>query len=134
MKTLQRKTPHFFIINPINDRRIEARFESREPVQIRCEETGEVKPGHGCDVGQYGLRLESSELYQVGDRVQIAFMGSMENMGCFGRVAWSRPADEGGHFETGVSVDTWHGIVEGVQSWKRLKGVKPQRDRRRKQR
>jgi hypothetical protein len=134
MKTLPRKTPHFFIINPINDRRMEKRFESKESVQVRCEETGEIRAGTACDVGQHGLRLEDSQMYQVDDRVQIAFTGRLENIGCFGRVAWSRRSDEGSFYETGVSIDTWHGIVDGGQSWKRIKGDKPHADRRRKAR
>ena len=131
---MQRKTPHFFIINPMKDRRTESRFESVEKIQIRFEETGKIISGSASEIGQHGLKLSSSQTFLVGDRVQIVFPDQVENIGCFGNVAWCNPADEGPLIECGLAIESWHGIVEGSQSWKKFKGVKPRRDRRRKER
>src|SRR5438046_2682220 len=117
---MPRKTPHFFIINPVKDRRVETRFEAQEPVQIRSEETGEVLSGSACEVGQYGMKLEAPELFPIGDRLQVAFPSTPDNVGCFGRVAWSRQSENGHSYEIGLAVDSWHGIVEGRQSWKKV--------------
>ncbi len=134
MRMAHRKTPHFFIINPVKDRRIETRFESNEPIQIRFEDTGKITSGQAADIAQRGMRLSSAQSFLVGDRLQIVFVKQTGNIGCFGRVAWCRPAEEGARMECGVAVESWHGIVNGAQSWKKLKGVKPRFDRRQKER
>jgi hypothetical protein len=64
----------------------------------------------------------------------LVFPKTTDNIGCFGRIAWTRP-DAGGHgFLSGVSVESWHGIVQGSESWKGLKGVRRHHDRRQKPR
>ncbi len=130
----QRKTPHFFIINPMKDRRIETRFESIEKIQVRIEDTGEIISGSASDIGEHGLKLSCSRPFAVGESIQIVFPDHPENIGCFGRVAWCNPAEEGSLIECGLAIDSWHGIVQGLQSWKKFKGIKPRRDRRRKER
>lgn len=131
---MTRKAPHFFIINPIKDRRIEDRFESREPVQIRSEDSEATTAGIATEIGRHGLRLESSFHFDVGGMIQLAFPKSVDNVGCFGRIAWTRPLESGKGFVCGVSVESWHGIIQGPDSWKRLRSVQRRHDRRTKDR
>lgn len=131
---LNRKSPRFFIINPVSDRRLETRFESREKIQIRSEESGEVITGIAEEIGEKGLRFESPSFFDSGSRIQLVFSETPDNIGCFGHIVWVRPADEKKGYVCGVSIESWHGIINGNQSWKRLKGFHPKRDRRRKSR
>jgi len=132
MKVENRKTPRFFIINPVTDRRMECRFESLETVDIRDEETGKTISGVASDIGRRGLKLESPTHLLVGNTIQVAFQDDIENVRCFGHVAWSKRKEDSSDYESGLQIDSWHGIILGPDSWKKFKGVKVKRDRRRK--
>ncbi len=129
-----RKLTRFFIINPIKDRRLENRFESREDVDVRFEDSGLDFPAQAFDIGQYGLRLDTKRDLPMGSYVQIAFRHANDNIRCFGQLVWTAEKEEGPGFESGVAVESWHGIVHGSESWKDFRGFKPKRDRRRKPR
>lgn len=126
--------PRFFVINPIDDRRTERRFESQEPIKIRLHKTGDTLTGAAFDIGHYGLRLETKRLFEVGERLQIEFEHRANNIGCFAQVAWAEAGSNGLPSQCGVAIESWYGIVEGKESWQRVKGVKPKKDRRQKTR
>ena len=113
---------------------MESRFESLEPVDIRDEETGHHYAGSAYDIGRKGLRLETDVALNVANSLQVEFRNSPDNIRCFGYVVWARPREEGRGFECGISIQAWHGIVQGQDSWKMYKGIRPKRDRRRKTR
>lgn len=135
MKTAPvRKLPRFYIINPVTDRRLEPRFESREDVVIRFDESGRTYPAVAHDIWRRGMKLECSVQLPVGAGVQIAFPNVPDHIRCFGRVVWCRAKEKSKDFENGVAIDAWHGIVEGEDSWKKFRGLKLKADRRAKQR
>lgn len=128
-ETNPRKLTRFFIINPIGDRRLEKRFDSREDVVVRVQPGGRVFPAVAQEVGQYGMRLESAESLEVGMGVEIAFSRGRDNINCFGRVVWSFRMPQG-RSVGGISIEAWHGIVSGPSSWTSYKGSVPRQDRR----
>lgn len=129
-----RKLTRFFIINPVTDRRLETRFESKENVDVRDEETEKVFPAIAFDIGRHGLRLETTEKTEIGKTYQIAFLETPDNIRCFAMAVWVKKREEGSGYETGLAISAWHGIVMGKESWEKFKGVKLKRDRRRKTR
>jgi len=131
-ESLSRKSPRFFVINPVNDRRAETRFESEEHVKVKNLRTHQVSSGTAFDIGHFGLRLEASREYSIGDHLQIEFSGRAENIGCWGQVAWSESRGEKDASNSGVAMNPGFGIVDGPESWKRMKGSKPKKDRRQK--
>jgi hypothetical protein len=130
MSSPARKITRFYIINPISDRRVEARFEARENVIVRLEDTGKKFPASARDIGQRGLRLESDTAVEIDTQIQVVFPNAQDNVQCYGRVAWTKYFESTKTYECGVAVDAWHGIVEGENSWKRFKGDQPKHDRR----
>lgn len=130
----ERKTPRFFIINPITDRRNETRFESRYEITVTIKSTKKSFTSVAYDIGQYGLKMEAPEPLEVGTAVEIAFPHSKENINCFGQVVWNRPMGGDRKQEIGVMISDWHGIVAGRNSWIQFKGIKLKQDRRRKAR
>lgn len=118
------------MINPIGDRRLEARFESRENVVVRLEQGDKVIPAVGYEIGRFGMKLETHFELEMGSYVQVAFPNAADHVRCFGRVVWSRPARESGGFECGLSLESWHGIVEGEESWKKYQGGRSKSERR----
>src|SRR5215831_9394396 len=85
-----RKLKRFYIINPVGDRRVEQRFESREDVVIRFPDSGKMGPAVARDIGRMGLRLELMEDVESGVEVEIAFPQTPDNIRCFGRIVWTR--------------------------------------------
>ena len=129
MKTnTQRKLTRFYVINPVGDRRIEQRFESRESVVVRFPDSGQVAPATAVDIARTGLRLETESELPLGAEFEIAFPAAPDHIRCFGRVAWVRTL--GALREAGVAVEVWHGVVLGEDSWARFKGPAPRKDRR----
>lgn len=126
-----RKSPRFFVINPVNDRRTETRFESEEPVKVKNLRTHQVVSGRAFEIGHYGIRLEVPRCLSVGDQLQIEFSHRPENIGCWGQVAWCEPKEDA-LSNSGIVIESWYGIVDGPQSWKRVKGVALKKDRRQK--
>lgn len=129
-----RKLTRFYIINPVGDRRLEQRFESKENVVLRIPQTGKMGPATSYDIGRHGLRLECDWQLQAGMDVEVAFPNTPDHMRCFGRVAWVRERAFGKFFECGVAIDVWHGIVSGENSWMTVRGAVPKPERRRKTR
>ena len=78
---MRRKSPRFFVINPVNDRRTETRFESEETVKVKNLRTHQVLTGSAFDIGHFGLRLEAPRGFTVGDPLQIEFPQRAENIG-----------------------------------------------------
>jgi hypothetical protein len=135
MKTLTtRKEPRFFVVNPITDRRLEFRFETSEEVHVRLEETREVFPALATEIGRYGMKIETNGILQEGTQIQVAFLNDPENIRVFGLVVWSKKKEDSSVHESGLVLDSWHGIVMGKDSWKKHKGILPKRDRREKYR
>lgn len=132
--SITRKTPHFFVVNPIRDRRNDVRYETKEAVDVRALETGEFGNGETLDIQKKGLRFESARHFDAGTRIQLTFPKTPDNTGCFGRIAWVRPNEFGKGFLCGVEIESWFGVVQGPDSWKRFKGVLPKHDRRQKPR
>ena len=124
-----RKSPRFFIVNPLRDRRRETRFESTHDVVVRVLNSGKTFPAVAFDVGERGLKIDLGAFMETGSTLQIAFPNASGHVRCFGRVVWSKPSGAD-RCEAGVYVNAWHGIVEGSDSWKRFKGFRPKRDRR----
>ena len=113
-----RKLTRFYIINPVGDRRLEQRFESREDVVVRFFPSGKMAAGVAHDIGQYGLRLDITQSIEQGAELEIAFPNAPDDVTCFGRVVWLHPLPEGKICETGVAVQVWHGIIEaGTPGW-----------------
>lgn len=125
-----RKEPRFFIVNPNTDRRGEVRFESRESVVVRMLSTGKSLPGVAFDIGQKGLKLHLPDMPLPESGVQIQFPNFAENIQCFGHIIWTHPVEGQDIFEAGFVVESWLGIVEGGNSWKKLIGFKIKKDRR----
>lgn len=130
MSSPARKVTRFYIINPISDRRVEARFEARESVIVRLEDTGKKFPATARDIGQRGLRLESDVPIEIESQIQVVFPNAQDNVQNYGRVVWAKYYEASKTYECGVAIDAWHGIVEGENSWKRFKGTQPKNDRR----
>lgn len=122
------------MINPEQDRRHEVRFVSRENVVIKMEPSGKTLPAVAFDIGEKGLKLAVNKPLEPGLRLQVAFPNSPDHVHCFGNVIWSRPDAAEFRHQVGVQIETWMGIVEGKNSWKKFKGFKPQHDRRNKKR
>jgi hypothetical protein len=122
----------FYIINPIGDRRLEQRFESKESVVLRIPQTGKMGPATGYDIGRHGMRVETDLTLQPGMEVEVAFPNTPDHMRCFGRVVWARERAFGKYNECGISIDVWHGIIGGEGSWMTVKGATPKLERRRK--
>lgn len=131
---LARKITRFYIINPVGDRRMEQRFNSRESVVLRLPQTGKIGPATGYDIGRHGMRLETDWHIQPGMDVEVAFPNSADHMRCFGHVVWVQERAGGKFFECGISVDVWHGILAGENSWMAVKGSVPKDERRKKPR
>lgn len=129
-----RKLTRFYIINPVGDRRLEQRFDSKESVALRIPQTGKVGPAVAYDVGRHGLRLECDWQLQPGMDVELAFPNTPDQMRCFGHVVWVKERAFGKYFDCGISIDVWHGIVAGENSWMRVKGSIPKSERRNKPR
>lgn len=132
MSSVPRKTPRFFVINPISDRRVEIRFDSSQSVNVFEPQTDRTLVGTAHDIGRRGMRLDSPQHLTPGDMVQISFPESHDAIHCYGRVVWTRHKEGGSGFQCGIEVEVWHGIVAGPDSWQKLKGVYPNRERRRK--
>jgi hypothetical protein len=128
--TTQRKLTRFYVINPVGDRRLEQRFESREDVVVRVPQTGKVFPAVGYDVGQYGMRLESEGVLLADLYVEVAFPNTPDQVHCFGRVVWARNRSGSNSYECGIAIEAWHGIVRGASSWTKYKGIHPKPERR----
>lgn len=131
MKTaIQRKLTRFYVINPVGDRRLEQRFESREDVVLRVPQTGKVFPSVGYDVGRHGMRLETEGVVSPGMEIEVAFPNTPDQVHCYGRIVWGRARSSGRGNEYGIAVEAWHGVVRGENSWTKYKGVKPKAERR----
>ena len=128
----QRKLTRFYIINPVTDRRVEQRFESRENVFLRMPQTSRSGPAVAYDIGKNGLRMECDWMVQSGMDIEIAFPNSLDNMKCYGHVAWVKERAFGKFYECGIAIDVWHGIVGGENSWTNVRGAKPKAERRNK--
>jgi hypothetical protein len=128
----QRKLTRFYIINPITDRRVEQRFESREQIFLRIPQIGRSGPAVAYDIGRSGLRLECDWNVQPGMDIELAFPNSTDNMKCYGNIVWCKERAFGKFFECGISIEVWHGIVEGENSWTKVRGAKPKPERRNK--
>jgi len=124
----------FFIINPEKDRRYEGRFESFENVVVRIENTGQTFPAKAFDIGHFGLKLETHDSISPLYSLQIAFPNSPDHTRCFARAVWSREVGHTQTHETGVSVQSWLGIIAGDKSWEHHAGFRPKKDRRLKHR
>jgi hypothetical protein len=59
----------------------------------------------------------------------VAFPNGADHVRCFGRVAWVRPG-AWKQLVAGLSVEAWHGVILGEESWSRYKGAVPKKDRR----
>ncbi|MCG3204706.1 MAG: hypothetical protein KCHDKBKB_01422 [Elusimicrobia bacterium] len=129
-----RKLTRFYIINPIGDRRLEQRFDSKESVVLRFPATGRVGPAIAYDIGRHGLRLEYETQPTIGIDVEIAFPNTPDQMRAYGHVVWVRERAFGKYFECGVSISVWHGVINGEKSWMSLKGFIPKEERRKKSR
>ena len=129
-----RKITKFFIVNPITDRRLETRFDSREEVLIRVQRTGQTFPGCALEIGKNGLKLESFNLLKPGVDLQIIFPKTTDQIRCFGKVVWGRKLEKTQDFEFGIAIESWYGIVSGNGSWKQLKGFRKKKERRQKPR
>ncbi len=129
-----RKLTRFYVINPVTDRRREHRFESRESVVVRLERIGKTSPATAYDIGQTGLRLETLFPPEIGSDLQLVFPNTADHVRCFARVVWSRPLENRKSFESGLSIEEWHGFVEGGMSWKRYHGLNPKGERRQRKR
>lgn len=129
-----RKLTRFYIINPITDRRVEQRFESRENVFVRMPQTGRSGPAVAYDIGRNGLRIECDWTVQSGMDIEVAFPNSTDNMKCYGHIVWCKERAFGKFYESGIAIDVWHGIVEGENSWTKVRGSKPKSERRAKNR
>ncbi len=127
-----RKLTRFYVINPIGDRRLEQRFDSREDVVLKVAQTGKVFPSVAYDMGRYGMRLEFDGVLQPGMDIEVAFPNTPDQVHCFGRVVWGRA--HGPLHEYGVAVEAWHGVVRGENSWTKYKGVRPKSERRQRSR
>lgn len=126
----QRKLTRFYVINPVGDRRLEQRFESREDIVVRVPQTGKMFPAVGWDVGQYGMRMESEAILQPNMNIEIVFPNTPDQVHCYGRVVWGKPRIGSSIFECGVAIEAWHGIVKGGDSWSKFKGSRPKSERR----
>ncbi|MBV9080215.1 MAG: hypothetical protein JO102_03745 [Elusimicrobia bacterium] len=67
---------------------------------------------------------------ESGAEVEIAFPQAPDHIRCFGRIVWTRRVPGAPVREAGVSVEVWHGVVLGEESWTRFKGATPKKDRR----
>lgn len=130
MKPIARKLTRFYIINPVGDRRLEQRFESKEQVVLRFPLSGKMGPAVAYDIGKHGMRIETELQIQPGYDVEIAFPNSADHMQCFGRIVWAKPINGGKNFEGGVSIEVWHGVIQGENSWTSKKGTRPKAERR----
>lgn len=131
-ESLHRKSPRFFVINPVNDRRSETRFESEEPIRVQNLKTRQFLSGRAFDIGHFGLRLEVPASFEVGDHLQIEFIRRHENIGCWGQVAWCEAKGSGSTIQSGIAIESWYGIIDGPESWRQVKGVTLKKDRRQK--
>lgn len=127
-----RKLTRFYVINPIGDRRLEQRFDSREDVVLKVAQTGKVFPSVAYDMGRYGMRVEFDGVLQPGMDIEVAFPNTPDQVHCFGRVVWGRA--HGSLHKYGVAVEAWHGVVRGENSWTKYKGVRPKSERRQRSR
>ena len=82
----------------------------------------------GVDIGRKGMRLETEAEMTVGVDVEIAFPRAVDNIRCFGQIAWVKPLGSGRI--GGVAVESWVGVVLGEESWTRYKSATPKKDRR----
>lgn len=126
-----RKTPHFFVINPRPDRRREARYDMEQNVVVRVlfGEEERVFPAVGFEIGQVGMKFQMGTQLVPGQGVQVSFPNTLDNVHCFGRVVWVKELVKGLGYECGVAVEEWHGITDGAQSWKKFV-VRTKADRR----
>lgn len=129
-----RKLTRFYVINPIGDRRLEQRFESREDVVLKVSQTGKIFPSIAFDMGRYGMRLETEGLLQPGMEVEVVFPNTPDQILCYGRVVWGRSKGQSFKQEYGLAIEAWHGVVKGENSWTNYKGTKPKAERRQKSR
>ncbi len=129
-----RKLTRFYIINPVGDRRLEQRFESKEDIVLRIPQSGKMGPAVAYDVGRHGMRLECEWNIQPGTDIEAVFPNTSDHMRCFGHVVWVRERAFGKFYDCGVSIDVWHGIVSGESSWTVVKGSTPKSERRKKSR
>lgn len=129
-----RKLTRFYIINPVGDRRLEQRFDSKESVVLRFPETGKVGPATAYDIGRHGLRMDFEWEPQVGSGVEVAFPNTSDQMRAYGQVVWVRERAFGKYYECGVSIEAWHGVIHGEKSWMSIKGIFPKSERRKKNR
>lgn len=126
----QRKHLRYYFVKPASDRRLEQRFESREDVAIRIPATGKIRRGVAGDIGRMGLRLETEEVMEMGDAIELVFPHSSDGVRCFGRVVWSRRLPGSRCAESGVAIEAWLGVILGENSWLRFKGAHLKKDRR----
>lgn len=129
-----RKLTRFYIINPIGDRRLEQRFESKESVVLRFPQTGKMGPGTAYDIGRNGMRIECDWQLSPGMDIEVAFPNTADHMRSFGSVVWVKERAFGKFFECGLQIDVWHGVVSGEKSWMNVKGTVPKIERRNKSR
>lgn len=127
---MHRKITRFYVINPIGDRRLEQRFESREDVVIRIPQTGKMYPAVAYDLGQNGMRLETEGILQPQTDMEVAFPNTPDQVHCYARVVWGKPRAGSKYYEYGLAIEAWHGIIKGSTSWTRFKGIKPKPERR----
>jgi hypothetical protein len=90
----------------------------------------EVAPALAFDIGEKGLRLITKMKLYVGADLEIAFPSTMDHVECFGCVIWTRSVNSDSEMEVGISLDSWHGVTQGADSWKRFRGLHPRNDRR----
>lgn len=128
--TSPRKLTRFYVINPIGDRRLEQRFESREDVVLKVAQTAKIFPSVAYDLGRHGMRLETEGVLQPGMDIEVAFPNTPDQVHCFGRVVWGRARSGGRSHEYGVAIEAWHGVIRGENSWTKYKGVRPKPERR----
>ena len=129
-----RKLTRFYIINPVGDRRLEQRFESKESVVLRFPANGKVGPATAYDIGRHGMRIDFESQPQIGMDIEVAFPNTTDQMRAFGHIVWVRERAFGKFFECGISISVWHGVVNGEKSWMALKGFAPKSERRRRSR
>jgi hypothetical protein len=123
-----RKLTRFYVINPVGDRRLEQRFESREDVVLKVLQTGKLFPSVAYDLGRYGMRLETESVLHPSMDVEVVFPNTPDQVHCYGRVVWGRSKSSG--YEYGIAVEAWHGVIRGENSWAKYKGVRPKLERR----
>jgi hypothetical protein len=128
----QRKLTRFFVINPRADRRLESRYSARSNVVVKTGEgpADKVVTAIAFEIGQMGMRLELDSKLNIGLHIQVAFPNTLDNVRCFGRIVWCQVSKAGPGYECGIAIESWYGITDGSESWRKFAGPAPKKDRR----